>query len=186
MGLREEKKAKTKKRISDLATGLFIEKGFANVTVAEIAQKAEVSVPTLFNYFPTKESFVFDEDEEREKNFLEAVLHRKKGTSVLEALLEHSLKSSAFKPEYMENSRSFRNLVQSTPELSAYERQSSMRYEKSLADVIQKEASKKLQRVQAEAIARFLLDAFHRAIDSPNPKATLISLFKLIQEGWTE
>lgn len=186
MGLREEKKAKTKKRISDLATSLFIEKGFANVTVAEIAQKAEVSVPTLFNYFPTKESFVFDEETERERGFLDAILNRKKGTSILDALLDHGLKSSAFKPEYLNNSGSFRELVQSTPELSAYERQLSMRYEKSLADVLQKEASKKLQRAQAEAIARFLLDAFYRAIDSSNPKATLVSLFKLIKEGWDE
>ncbi|PJZ68814.1 TetR family transcriptional regulator [Leptospira perolatii] len=186
MGLREEKKAKTKKRISDLATGLFIKKGFANVTVAEIAQKAEVSVPTLFNYFPTKESFVFDEDEEREKSFIDAILHRKKGTSILDALQEHVLKSSAFIPEYLQNYQSFRELIKSTPELSNYERLILMRYEKSLADILQKESSRKLQRTQAEAIAHFLLDAFYRAIDSSNPKATLVSLFKMIREGWNE
>jgi AcrR family transcriptional regulator len=56
------------------------------VTTAEIAEKAEVSVPTLFNYFPTKETLVFDEDQEREEKLVRAVTERKQGTSILDAL----------------------------------------------------------------------------------------------------
>ena len=64
MGLREKKKAKTRKHISDIARDLFIERGYAAVTVVEIAAKAEVAVTTLFNYFPTKESIIFDREDE--------------------------------------------------------------------------------------------------------------------------
>lgn len=46
--------------ISDLATELFIERGFDHVTVAEVAKAADVAVQTVFNHFPTKEDLFFD------------------------------------------------------------------------------------------------------------------------------
>ena len=96
MGLRELKKAKTRKMISDLATGLFIEKGYDQVTTAEIARLAEVSVPTLFKYFPTKETLVFDEEDEREARLVAAVTDRKAGVSILDGLLEYFCSYIAF------------------------------------------------------------------------------------------
>jgi AcrR family transcriptional regulator len=66
-GLRERKKLATRQAISDMATRLFIERGFDNVTVAEIAEAANVAKMTVFNYFPRKEDLFFDrEDEGRE------------------------------------------------------------------------------------------------------------------------
>lgn len=59
-GLRERKKRQTRQYISDVATGLFIERGFDAVTVAEIADAADVSVNTVYNYFPAKEDLFFD------------------------------------------------------------------------------------------------------------------------------
>src|SRR3954469_24816594 len=59
-GLREANKARTRLAISDVATRMFIERGFENVTVAEIAAAAQVSVKTVFNYFATKEDLFFD------------------------------------------------------------------------------------------------------------------------------
>ncbi len=53
-GLRERKKARTRQVLSDTAIGLFLERGFAGVSVAEVAA-AEVSKPTLFRSFPAKE-----------------------------------------------------------------------------------------------------------------------------------
>jgi len=60
VGLREEKKAATRELLSDVATGLFVERGFDAVTVADVAEAARVSVNTVFNYFPTKEDLFFD------------------------------------------------------------------------------------------------------------------------------
>ncbi|MFJ2606186.1 TetR/AcrR family transcriptional regulator [Streptomyces sp. NPDC087425] len=59
-GLRERKKRETRQRISDIATGLFLERGFMEVTVAEVAQVADVSVNTVYNYFPAKEDLFLD------------------------------------------------------------------------------------------------------------------------------
>ncbi|MEU9117939.1 helix-turn-helix domain-containing protein [Streptomyces sp. NPDC048483] len=59
-GLRERKKRQTRQYISDMATGLFLERGFDAVTIAEIAEAANVSVNTVYNYFPAKEDLFFD------------------------------------------------------------------------------------------------------------------------------
>ncbi|MEU4294027.1 helix-turn-helix domain-containing protein [Kribbella sp. NPDC026596] len=60
-GRRERKKRQTRQAISDVATTLFIERGFDAVTVAEVARAADVAVQTVFNHFPAKEDLFFDE-----------------------------------------------------------------------------------------------------------------------------
>ncbi|MFG3293597.1 TetR/AcrR family transcriptional regulator [Streptomyces sp. NPDC048179] len=59
-GLGERKKRQTRQHISDVATGLFVERGFGAVTVAEIAEAADVSVNTVCNYFPAGEDLFLD------------------------------------------------------------------------------------------------------------------------------
>ena len=63
-GRRDHKKAETRQLISDVATRLFIERGFENVSVDEIAQEAQVARKTVFNYFPRKEDLFFDREDE--------------------------------------------------------------------------------------------------------------------------
>ncbi|GAA2822374.1 TetR/AcrR family transcriptional regulator [Kribbella solani] len=57
-GLRERKKQQTYDALSQAAIELFLEHGFDQVAVADIAAAADVSKPTLFKYFPTKEDLV--------------------------------------------------------------------------------------------------------------------------------
>ncbi|AKV00613.1 transcriptional regulator, TetR family [Labilithrix luteola] len=85
-GLRERKKRETRKRISDVATALFMMRGFDAVTVLEVAEAANVSKMTVFNYFPRKEDMFFDRDEESRELIRQALLERRKGTSPLSAL----------------------------------------------------------------------------------------------------
>jgi len=63
-GLRERKKARTRTLIAETAMGLFAARGFDAVTVAEVAEAAEVGVSTVFNYFPTKEDLFYDRRQE--------------------------------------------------------------------------------------------------------------------------
>jgi AcrR family transcriptional regulator len=58
-GLRERKKRLTKEAIFAAAERLFAERGYANVTVAEIADAANVSVKTVFSYVSAKEELLF-------------------------------------------------------------------------------------------------------------------------------
>jgi AcrR family transcriptional regulator len=62
-GLRERKKRQMRQLISDTATMMFLERGFENVRVAEVAAACQVSEKTVYNYFPTKESLLLDREE---------------------------------------------------------------------------------------------------------------------------
>ncbi|MQY40464.1 hypothetical protein SRB17_84970 [Streptomyces sp. RB17] len=57
-GLRARKKERTRDAIGDAAVSLLLERGFDRVSVNDIAAAAEISKPTLFRYFPTKEDLV--------------------------------------------------------------------------------------------------------------------------------
>jgi AcrR family transcriptional regulator len=62
LGLRERKKIQTRDTIQRVAFKLFDEKGYANTTVEESAEAAEVSPSTFFRYFPSKELVVMADD----------------------------------------------------------------------------------------------------------------------------
>ncbi|PRX02495.1 UNVERIFIED_ORG: TetR family transcriptional regulator [Actinomadura viridilutea] len=81
LGLRERKKLETRRRISDIATGLFLERGFDNVTIADVARAADVSPNTVFNYFKTKEDLFFDRQKEVVEDAARAFADRAPGES---------------------------------------------------------------------------------------------------------
>jgi AcrR family transcriptional regulator len=84
--LRERKKRETRQRISNVATSLFMLRGFDNVTVAEVAEAANVSKMTVFNYFPRKEELLFDRGAEAVELLDAAIRDRAPGQSTIGAL----------------------------------------------------------------------------------------------------
>ncbi|MER6030493.1 helix-turn-helix domain-containing protein [Streptomyces sp. NPDC001851] len=86
MGLRERKKQQTAMRIYRVAVGLFAERGFDNVSVQEIADAAEVSKMTVFNYFGSKEELVFKPMVEHFSDAARAVRDRAPGESAVAAV----------------------------------------------------------------------------------------------------
>ncbi len=63
-GLRQRKKNHMRQLISDTATLMFLERGFDEVRVSEVAAACDVSEKTIYNYFPTKETLVLDREED--------------------------------------------------------------------------------------------------------------------------
>ena len=85
-GLRERKKRHTRQQISDVATTLFVVRCFDHdVKVAEIAEVVGVSEKTVYNYFPTKESLVFDRADEGIARLAAALREREAGESPTKA-----------------------------------------------------------------------------------------------------
>lgn len=64
--LRERKKVNAMRRIQEAALDLFDELGFANVTIDQIADAAEVSPSSIYRYFGTKEQIILRDDFEVE------------------------------------------------------------------------------------------------------------------------
>jgi len=87
-GLRERKKQQVRERISGIATMLFLERGFDEVSVAEIAEAAGVSKMTVFNYFPRKEELFFDRVPQLFEMITAAVRARRPGVTAPDALRE--------------------------------------------------------------------------------------------------
>ncbi len=49
---------RTRRRLYETATGLFLEQGYENTTIRQIAAAAEVSTGTVYRYFPSKSDFL--------------------------------------------------------------------------------------------------------------------------------
>ena len=60
-GLRERKKQRTRDAIQREAMRLFLEQGYEATTIDQIAEAADISPSTFFNYFPSKEDVVFND-----------------------------------------------------------------------------------------------------------------------------
>ncbi|MFF5895590.1 TetR/AcrR family transcriptional regulator [Streptomyces argenteolus] len=89
--LRERKKQQTYEAVSEAAITLFLERGFDQVSVAEVAAAADISKPTLFRYFPAKEDLVLHRFADHEDESARVVAGRPEGTTPLEALRLHHL-----------------------------------------------------------------------------------------------
>ncbi|ANN17670.1 TetR family transcriptional regulator [Amycolatopsis orientalis] len=78
--------AKTRAHIAAVATGMFVERGFDDVTVAEIAAAAGVSKVTVFSHFDRKEDLALDRLPDAVSIVRAAVRDRAADVSALEAL----------------------------------------------------------------------------------------------------
>lgn len=131
-GLRERKKRLMRQLISDTATEMFLERGFDEVRISEIAAACEISEKTIYNYFPTKESLLLDREEPTAESIRKALgpgaVHASPidaAVAVLEAeirLLYANLDPSLTGGEDLMMIRRFTELIDSTPSLRAAQR----------------------------------------------------------------
>jgi AcrR family transcriptional regulator len=125
-GLRERKKALMRQLISDTATLMFLERGFDEVRVSEVAAACDVSEKTIYNYFPTKESLLLDREEESTNQIRKALGPDGDAISPVEAVVR-ILKEEVdeFVTHFNSNEvvysqiAAFNDLIERTPSLKA-------------------------------------------------------------------
>jgi AcrR family transcriptional regulator len=147
-GLRERKKWATRRHISDVATGLFLARGFDNVTITEIAEAANVSRMTIFNYFPRKEDLFLDRPAELIADFTEAITARAPDQSVVDALRALHRRWAAEEHPMsglVENMATFWKVIDDTPALRARTLEQQREFVDALAVVLRAEGADEAQ-----------------------------------------
>jgi AcrR family transcriptional regulator len=164
-GLRERKKQRTRALIADAALRLFLERGFEAVTIAEIAQAADVDAKTIYNYFPSKPDLVFQRLEAFEQGLLDAVRTRKTGESILVAFARFVLDTQGLltREDATEELRAINRMIFASPALLAHEQRVFARFTASLAALIAEETGARPDDVQASVVAHALIGV-HRSL----------------------
>ncbi|SHF61934.1 TetR/AcrR family transcriptional regulator [Streptoalloteichus hindustanus] len=183
LGRRERKKAQTRQALADAALRLFLERGYDQVGVKDVADAADVSVTTLFKHFPSKEALVFDQEDDIEAALVAAVRDRPAGQTILDALRQHVLPAGG-RPRDPEMA-TFVELVENTPALRDYAHRMWMRHEAALARVIAEEIGAPEDDLTCAALARFALEIRNLTRGHPDPRRAGDALFTLLDRGWS-
>jgi AcrR family transcriptional regulator len=186
-GRRERKKAATRQALADAALELALDRGsYDGVTVAEIADRADVSVTTLFKHFPSKEALFFDRDTAQEEALVAAV--RERGDRpLLDALEAYALRASAAVREVVHDPEHlrFRRLVLTSPALREYAGRMWRRHEAALIRAIADERGE----VEPSPATRVLAHVFcgmGDMVQGPDDDAVALreATFAMLRRGW--
>jgi len=99
IGLRERKKRETKQALARAGLELFVERGYDETTLADIADAAGVSTRTIFAYFPGKEDILFSTFEDMREALGRALADRPEGQDAFAALRDFIVSSAHEKTE---------------------------------------------------------------------------------------
>ncbi len=131
-GLRERKKREMRQLLSDTATGMFLERGFDEVKVTEVAAACGVSEKTVYNYFSTKEALLLDREEDIAEKIQAELGPGAPARSPIDAAVEilaldletlrMAWQRDGGPPDGMMLFRRFAELIDSTPSLRAAQR----------------------------------------------------------------
>ena len=184
VGRRERKKAATRQAIADAALRLFLDRGYDQVSIRDIADAADVSTTTVFKHFSGKEALVFDQEADRDAELAAVVRERAEGQTILGALRQHVLDTwlpSAAHPQAAE----FAALVDSTPVLREYSERMWTRHTDALSAAIADEVGVAHDNLACVALARYVLEipALTRGLRDRRDGVELI--FDFLTRGWT-
>ena len=116
---RSRKRLATRQGISNAATRLFVERGFDQVTVDEIAAAADVGRMTVFNHFPRKEDMFFDRDEAGREILREALRQRAAPIETYRLLAHRLVAEDSPYVEFSARSQGFLGTIEASESLKA-------------------------------------------------------------------
>ncbi|MEU4679607.1 TetR/AcrR family transcriptional regulator [Micromonospora sp. NPDC023737] len=177
-GLRERKKQQTRQSISDVATRLFLERGYDRVTIAEIAAAAGVAKMTVTNYFPRKEDLVLDIADEFVALLARTAADRPAGEPVLDALRRRYADAVSRREAVVGFAGApFVRLVEESPALTARLRELFELRERALAAQLAAEPATAADDLTARLLAAQLAGAYRVLFDEA---------FRLVRGGHDE
>jgi AcrR family transcriptional regulator len=164
MGLREMKKEQTRQLIADTAWRLFADRGFDQVSVAEVAREAQVAVATVFNYFPSKEDLFYGRLEAFGTRLTDAISAREPGEPVLAAFRRSLLADGgllaqveAGDPQALARLRTINRVIAASPTLLARQQEAITHNADSLAALLAAETRAPADDLRPQVAANALM-----------------------------
>lgn len=181
-GRRERKKAATRQKIADTALRLFLDRGYDEVGIREVAAEADVAVTTVFSHFAAKEALVFERDEDFEQRLTRAVADRAPREPLIPALRREIL--GMVRHCASEDAAPIWRMVDESPALRQYEESMRLRHAQSLATALAAELNLAQPTTFCRTIARFVVDSHSLAREAPDPEAAVDEIFRMIEAAW--
>jgi AcrR family transcriptional regulator len=161
-GLRERRKQATRQAIADVATTMFLARGFEQVTIADVAAAAGVAKMTVTNYFPRKEDLVFDRAEAVIRGLADVITSRAPGESLLAAIRrDYAERAAGADVTIGLSSPEFARMIGNSPVLASRGLEMLYERERALGDAIAAETG--IDDPQ-QRIAAALLSSVHRVL----------------------
>lgn len=190
-GRRELKKAATRRALADAALRLALEHGVDAVTVDQIADEADVSPRTFFNYFASRDDAIIDVDPEATARLVGSLAARPPHEPPIVALRNAALEQLAATHVDMNDKAARMSLVEGHPGLQARHAGHFAALEAALTDVVARRCGLDPAidhypaAVVAAAAASFRV-AFQRALVDPGVSvAELVAhVFDLLAAGF--
>ncbi|SHG80351.1 TetR/AcrR family transcriptional regulator [Streptoalloteichus hindustanus] len=166
---RERKKRQTRRLLAETALRLFLEQGYEQTTVAQIAAAADVATKTFFNHFPSKDDVLFVDHRERVETALAVIADRREGESVADLLtrayevLLAEFRAGGVGRDDTSLFGAYPELIKSVPSLQAKALQVSFAMQKEIAGALCAAYPDKLDPVSAAAAVGSLVGATQAA-----------------------
>ncbi|ARX80909.1 MULTISPECIES: TetR/AcrR family transcriptional regulator [Streptomyces] len=181
-GRRERKKAATRQKIADTALRLFLERGYDEVGIRDVAAEADVAVTTLFSHFASKEALVFERDDDFEQRLTRAVTDRAPDEPLVPALRReiHAMVLHCT----ADGSAPIYRMIDESRALREYEESMRLRHAESLATALVADPGLPQSATACRTLARFVIDAYALARDAADPQGAVDEIFTMVEAAW--
>ncbi|WP_020670116.1 TetR/AcrR family transcriptional regulator [Amycolatopsis nigrescens] len=186
--LRERKQQRAREAIVEAAFELFAERGFAEVTVADIADRADVGRTTFFRYFGDKQEVVFADEQQMLDQLVEShrALPGRDAPDLAEALAQIRLAVAAMCTEATRDARRYllhERLLEENPELHDRGGRKLRRFTEAIGEILRARGASEQTAALAPELGLACYQAGHRLAGS-DPEALAVAVdaaFELLE-----
>ena len=151
------RRSTTPQHVTDVALGLFAERGFAEVSVDDVAQAAGIARRTVFRYYGSKNAIPWGDFDTHLQHLRELLDHVDPGTPLGEALRAALLSFNTFDESETVRHRQRMRVILQTAELQAYSMTMYAGWRQVIADFVAHRTGVKTTDLQPQTVAWMML-----------------------------